>query len=149
MRRIGDNQVKIPVVQDHPYRNPINAGRLHGDMGAALLAQPAQQGLQIISGGRERPTFPLHLATGVDTHAGDDRRLVHIKAGNPFVHDFHHTSPSWCRRRGSPRQRSLRSVLRGKALGASGGHPGIPGPTRNRARAHQGVIDLDAGSALS
>ena len=37
-------------------------------------------------------------------------------------------------------------MLRGiAALGASEGHRGTPGPTRNRALAHQGDIDLFAG----
>src|SRR5260370_38708398 len=43
-------------------------------------------------------------------------------------------------------KRNLGSVLRGiAALGASEGHQGTPGPTRNRALAHQGDIDLLAG----
>src|SRR5882724_4728544 len=47
---------------------------------------------------------------------------------------------------GSLNKRNLGSVLRGiAALGASEGHRGTPGPTRNRALAHQGDIDLFAG----
>src|SRR6266481_625160 len=47
---------------------------------------------------------------------------------------------------GSLNKRNLGSVLRGiAALGASEGHRGTPGPTRNRALAHQGDIDLLAG----
>src|SRR5713101_3483794 len=44
---------------------------------------------------------------------------------------------------GSLNKRNLGSVLQGiAALGASEGHQGSPSPTRNRARTHQGDIDL-------
>src|SRR5260370_18284325 len=44
---------------------------------------------------------------------------------------------------GSLNKRNLGSVLKGiAALGASEGHQGTPGPTRNRPLTHQGDIDL-------
>jgi hypothetical protein len=40
---IRQNQFEIAVAQNVPNRLPVNAGRLHGHMGATHLGQPRQQ----------------------------------------------------------------------------------------------------------
>ena len=37
----------------------------------------------------ERPAFPSCFAAGHDPYAGDDRLLVHIKAGYPIMYHIH------------------------------------------------------------
>src|SRR3954451_5838999 len=63
---------------------------------------------------RECPALARQLAANHQPRAGDHRRLMHVEAGNPFVHDFHYISstpsPS---ARGPLTKRNLTSVLRG------------------------------------
>ncbi len=53
MRRVRQHQGEIAVAQDMPHRLPINAGRLHRDMGAALAGKPVRQGEQLLGRGLE------------------------------------------------------------------------------------------------
>ena len=43
MRRVGQQQREIAIAEDVPDRLPVNSGRLHDDMGAALRGQPFRQ----------------------------------------------------------------------------------------------------------
>jgi hypothetical protein len=94
------------------------------------------------------PAFPRHLAAGPNAHTGNDRRLVDVKTTNSFVHHLHRVVSTSCAASvGSPIQKKPRKRAPGALLplGASEGHQGTPGPTRNRALAHQGETDLLAG----
>jgi hypothetical protein len=150
VRRIGDDQDEVAVAQNLPHRHPIDAGGLHRHVAAATFHQPRQQSPQTIRRRVECPALPRHLAASRKAHAGDNRRLVHIKTGNPLVHYLHRVSLHSCAASvGSQNKRNLGSVLQDiAARGASVGHQGTPGPTRNRALTHQGDIDLLADGEL-
>ena len=85
-------------------------------MAAPTFQQPGQQSLQAGRRRLERPTFPLNLVASPDPHTADNRRLVHIKTGNPFVHRLHrfllHRCTASVGSLMSKKARKLRSVLK-------------------------------------
>ncbi len=98
MRRVRQHQGKIAVAEDMPHRLPIDAGRLHRDMGAALLGEPGRQGEQFFGRRLEGAHLAFDRAVGHVAHTGHDRLLVHIQTGAMRVQNFHRSSstpPAW------------------------------------------------------
>src|SRR6202011_1734702 len=101
MSGIGQDELEIAIAQNVPHRLPVYSGRLHGRMGAALLAQPRQQAQQ--PGRCRLETFNLarDLVARSQAHARHYRLLVNIKTGATRMNDLHQPSslpsapPAW------------------------------------------------------
>ena len=89
VRRIGDDQGEVSFAQDLPHRHPIDPGCLHRHVAAATFLQPRQQSPQAVRRRVKRPAFPRHPAASPKPNTGNNRRLVDVKTGNPFVHNLH------------------------------------------------------------
>ena len=122
MRRIGQGQRKIAVAEDVPDRLPVDPGRLHHDVGAALGSQPLRQRQQL--GGRrlERADLAPDDAVRHMPHAGHHRILMHVEAGAVGVKNFHvappGAPPAWDVRQKNSRKRApeplpARGTIRG------------------------------------
>jgi hypothetical protein len=85
MRGVRQHQRKIAVAQDVPHRLPVDAGRLHRQLRAALVGEPFRQRQQFFRGRLEGPHRVLDGAVRHLPHAGHDRVLVHVEAG--AIHD--------------------------------------------------------------
>src|SRR5262249_29159135 len=74
---------------------PVDAGRLHGDLGDAPAGQPVGQRQQLAGGGAEVEGLLEDLARVGDLQgAGDDELLVDVEAGTAGEQDIHGTI-SW------------------------------------------------------
>src|SRR5688500_20084656 len=96
-----------------PHRTPVDACRLHRDMGSALLGQPRQELHKPLGRCLER----LHLAadgavTG-QADTGDHALLVNVQAGAPLVNNVHGrlSSPTAAGDRKSTRLNSSHLVI--------------------------------------
>ena len=98
VRRIGQDEIEVPIAEDAPHRLPIDPRRLHGDVGAPGPRQPGQQVLKTRRRGLKRPTLPLHLAARRHPNRGHDHRLMNIKTGDALEHNVH-VDPPFCQRR--------------------------------------------------
>jgi len=111
LQGVGEDEVKLPV-QHVADRLPVNAGRLHGDMGARVRRQPIGQRQQIARSRAESADILLHRRTGRDACAGDDGLLMHVQSGAARIQNFHRDLLVVSAR--SPRHRSLEGVLSGR-----------------------------------
>ena len=102
LRRVGQDQHEPALGQDVPDRLPVDAGRLHGDVGAAVLRQPLGQLEQARGRGGEGADLAGDLAAGGEAHGGDHGRLVDVEAGAARIEDLHRSLLSARRRRGTP-----------------------------------------------
>ena len=100
--RVGQDQREPALGQDVPDRPPVDAGRLHRDVGAAVLRQPRGQLEQARGRGGEGADLAGDLAAGGEAHGGDHGRLVDVEAGAARVEDLHRSLLSARRRRGTP-----------------------------------------------
>src|SRR5207244_892386 len=75
-------------LQHVPDRRPVDPGRLHGDVGAAVGREPLGQGEQVAGGRAEGAHLVSHAALRSDPRTGDDRLLVDIEARALRVADF-------------------------------------------------------------
>jgi hypothetical protein len=89
VRGIRHQQLEGAVAQDVPHRLPVNPGRLHCHVAASRSRQPGQQVLKSRRRGVERAALAADPGVHHDPHAGDDRLLVHIKAGYTLMNDVH------------------------------------------------------------
>ena len=120
-----------------PDRLPVNARRLHGHVGAAVLGQPGGQRQQARRGRAECTDLAFESAAARQTNAGDYRILVHVEPRAARVENVHGSLQLLRRRRRAPLDQSLNSALPDRvALGAIGGASDAPGPTNTRARSH-------------
>ncbi len=132
LQRVGQDEFKL-AVQHVPDRLPIDARRLHGDMGAALCREPVGEGQQILGGRAECAHFLVHRRIGCDACAGDDGLLVDVESGTPGIQNLHRDLLSVSAR--SPHDRSLENVLSGlRPVATVWGARGAPGPTDIRAQ---------------
>ena len=104
VRRIGQHQLPLAVVQDVPHRLPVHPRRLHHDVGHVMAIQPFAQRQKI--GRRRLEGSNLLLDTPVPgkPDAGHDRLLVNIEACTTLMKHFHRCLLQLCRRNGSPFQ---------------------------------------------
>src|SRR5438874_8977732 len=102
MRGVRQQQSEIAVAQNVPHRLPIDAGRLHRDMGAALGGEPLRQRQQFLGRGLEGADLTTYRAVRHVPLAGHDRVLVHVEPGAMWVENLHAPLRSMRRWRGIP-----------------------------------------------
>jgi len=81
MRCVRQHQDKVTVAQDMPHRLPVDAGRLHRNVGASWVGEPLRQGEQIPCRRPEGAYLALDRTVHHVPHAGHDRILMNVKAG--------------------------------------------------------------------
>src|SRR6516162_673228 len=79
-----------------PHRLPVDAGRLHRDMGTALANQPVRQREQLLGCRLEAAHLAPYRTVRHVPNAGHHRILVHVETGAMWVQNLHIPSPS-CR----------------------------------------------------
>ena len=89
VRRVRQHQLKIAVAQDVPHRLPIDPGRLHRDMGAALGGEPFRQRQQFRRGRLEGPHLSFDRAVHRMPYTRHHRVLVHSKPSATRIQNFH------------------------------------------------------------
>ena len=130
---IGEHQLER-AVEHGPHGLPEDAGRLHGDVGAAVGREPIAQRKQIRCAGAERADFVGNRLAGAEAHTSDDALLMHVQPGTLRVNDVHSHHRAEMASAWSPRQRSLEGALSGSSpVAAVRGARGAPGPTTIRA----------------
>jgi hypothetical protein len=73
------------------HTGPVDPGRLHRDVGAALGGEPFRQCQQFLGGCLEGAHLALRAVDHV-SHAGHDRLLVYVEAGAMRIQNFHRPS---------------------------------------------------------
>jgi hypothetical protein len=89
VRRVRQHQGEIAVAQDMPHWLPVNAGRLHRDVGAFLGGEPVRQRQQFRGGCLEGAHLAPARAVDDVSHGGHDCVLVHVEAGAMRIQNFH------------------------------------------------------------
>jgi|KBSSwiStaDraftv2_1062776.scaffolds.fasta_scaffold48456_6 hypothetical protein len=77
-----------------PHRLPVDAGRLHGDMGDAALDQPLGERAKARCHGCKRTHLGGGRPLAGKADAGHHRILVHVKTGAARIEHLHATSSS-------------------------------------------------------
>lgn len=132
VRRVGEDQVEA-AFEHVPDRPPVNAGRLHGDVGDAVAGQPVRQLQQGRGRGREGLDLLLDTLRRPDSGAGDHTVLVDVESGAPWRQDFPGSLLAWwCRHRAHVVELSC-ACFGGDPLATVRGARGAPGPTDLRA----------------
>jgi len=136
LHRVGQDQRDL-ALEDVPDRLPVDARRLHRDMGAAMLGQPIRQREQLGRRRAECPHVRLDRCAVREAYARHDRLLMDIQTRTPRIEHLHRdllVAPAR-----SPRDRNLEGVLSGpRPVATVWGARGAPGPTDIRA---QGTTD--------
>jgi hypothetical protein len=143
--RVGEHQGEAGGVQDVPHRLPVDPGRLHRHMAAALGGEPVRQGQELAGRGREGADLAPGLALSGDPQARHHRVLVHIQAGAALMQNLHHSPP--CRAVGgeiplmNSNKRAPGTLPR---RGAIGGARDLRVQLRDGLARTKAVADLDA-----
>src|ERR1700720_1363296 len=107
-----------------PHRLPVDAGRLHRDMGTALASQPVRQREQLLGCRLEAAHLAPYRTVHHVPNAGHDRILVHVETGAMWVQNLHIPSCRCASRVGSRQTNSReRAPEPSPARGAIGGAP--------------------------
>src|SRR5438067_12087504 len=93
-----------------PHRLPVDAGRLHRDMGTALASQPVRQREQLLGCRLEAAHLAPYRTVHHVPNAGHDRILVHVETGAMWVQNLH-IPPAAAPRAWDPVKRTLESAL--------------------------------------
>src|ERR1700736_6574348 len=108
-----------------PHRLPVDAGRLHRDMGTALASQPVRQREQLLGCRLEAAHLAPYRTVHHVPNAGHDRILVHVETGAMWVQNLHIPSCRCASGVGSRQTNSReRAPEPSPARGAIGGAPG-------------------------
>src|ERR1700738_4165724 len=107
-----------------PHRLPVDAGRLHRDMGTALASQPVRQREQLLGCRLEAAHLAPYRTVHHVPNAGHDRILVHVETGAMWVQNLHIPSCRCASGVGSHQTNSReRAPEPSPARGAIGGAP--------------------------
>ena len=127
---IGQHEYDIRLAQDGPDRLPVDAGRLHGDVGHAMAGQPADRR-------SKSDVVVANVSTWRSTREPSAKRAqattVSLWKSSPAQRGYehlHHHLPSRTAPAGSLRKRTLASCSHPCGLGTIGGAREAPGQTK-------------------